>query len=416
MSMSAKAPFNFRRAGILTVLLTPLLLAGCPGSGGGGGSGDSGACSEFDCPAMLTNLGENVMLPAMEDFAVQADNLQKAAVVYRDELKAANQEVDRTALKTAWKDAMLSWQSVEVMQVGPLAANSGALRDSIYSWPSINTCAVDLEVLFANDEGANYDIVPRSVLRKGLDALEYLLFTGTLNHSCDNDGLLPNWNTSDEQERQERRELRADFAVKVADGLVARSDQLLAAWKGQGGFLEKLSNPEASGSGFSSAQDAVNAVSDALFYIEKQVKDIKLAEPLGIKGSTTCDGSCPELVENPLSKRSKEHVRQNLLAFQSLFLGNAGNSTEDRLGFDDLLNAASGENASAGMEADVQNALDSLDAFDSSFFVALDGSAPDQGSVQVVFDQTKKVTDRLKVEFLELIGLSIPNSAAGDGD
>ncbi|MDX1588910.1 MAG: imelysin family protein [Oleiphilaceae bacterium] len=413
MKMSSIIASSRRHAGLTALLLAPLLLAGCGGSSSGTSVTNSGVCAEFDCPAMLTNLGENIMLPAMEDFSVQSAALEQAALDYQQALRdSGGDEVPQAKndFQTAWQQAILAWQSVEVMQVGPLVDGPRELRNEIYSWPSTSTCAVDQEVIAA--EVDNYDISDVTPLRKGLDALEYLLYTADLNETCpDNVDSVQNWNNRLDSDK---RQTRADFAVHVAAGINSRGSELVNAWKGTDGYLAKLSDPEAAGSGFSSAQDAVNTVSDALFYIEKQVKDIKLAEPLGIKG--TCDNACPELVENPLSQRSKEHVRQNMVAFQSLFLGNAADSTEARLGFDDLLNAASGENVAGAMETDINATLDEIANLSGSFFAALDGAATGREQIQVIHDKAKKVTDRLKEDFLTVIGLSIPDAAAGDGD
>jgi hypothetical protein len=130
---------------------------------------------------------------------------------------------------------------------------------------------------------------------------------------------------------------------------------------------------------FQSEQDAVNAVSDALFYVEKQVKDIKLAEPLGLKGGKCTQGepACASAVENPLSP--------------------------------------SGDNVSASMEAAINETLASLDAIDTS----LQAAVTDANGVNLAkgaHESSKKITDRLKNDFLTVLGLGIPDSAAGDGD
>jgi predicted lipoprotein len=312
---------------------------------------------------------------------------------------------------------MLSWQSLEVVQTGPMLENSSLLRDSIYSWPSVSTCVIDQEVLEAENQGSSYNISSRTPLRKGLAALEYILYSNTLDHTCpSNTAKTATWNTRPDTERLAAR---LYYASAASAALLARAGELKARWiTDTNSFRNNLVTAGSNTSSFSSAQAAVNAISDALFYIEKQVKDIKLAEPLGLKGGKCNQGEagCASFVENPLSARSKEHLRQNLLAFQQVFLGNTTNGAEGS-GFDDLIDAVNGgENISAGMEADINSALDAIDALGS---MSLQTAVTDVNGVNLakgIHESTKKITDRLKNDFLNILGLTIPAAAAGDGD
>ena len=70
-----------------------------------------------------------------------------------------------------------------------------------------------------------------------------------------------------------------------------------------------------------------------MFYVEVEVKDMKLAEPLGLSMCTT--ETCPELVELRFSHRSLEAIRSNLRSFRRVFLG--ADPGMEGLGCDDLL-------------------------------------------------------------------------------
>ena len=60
-------------------------------------------------------------------------------------------------------------------------------------------------------------------------------------------------------------------------------------------FGEELSTPGSPTSRFTTVQEALNAVSDALFYLDKMTKDAKLGTPLGL---INCESeTCPEVVE-----------------------------------------------------------------------------------------------------------------------
>lgn len=397
----------------IPVILAALALMACGNSGGSIGRSNN-ICTDFSCQEMLENLADNVISPMIVDFETKASSLDNAMTAWVE--TPTNEDLKLTA-RQSWDDAMLAWQSIEVVQTGPLIENTFLLRDSIYSWPAVSTCVVDQEVIEADTQGENYDISNRTPVRKGLAALEYILYTSTLDHTCPpTTNKTVNWNARTDSERQT---LRTQFAKTVSEDLVSLASELKSRWTtNDNSFRIELLNTNSAVSRFSSPIKAINAISDALFYIEKEVKDIKLAEPLALKGDKCTQGQadCAMLVENVLSARSKEHIRQNLLAFEQIFLGNSAAGIEG-LGYDDLIDAANGgENVSAAMEADISNALNALDALGN---LSLKQAVTDVNSINLatgVHESVKKITDRLKSDFLNLLGLSIPGTAAGDGD
>lgn len=391
-------------------------LGACGGDSGGGGQADS--CDTFDCVGMLDNLGNNVIGPTFVSLEGEATAFEQAAVDYEAAVGTAD-EADRKAdLQAQWRDTMAVMQQVEVMQVGPLAADNEGLRDTLYSWPASNTCGVDQDVIFAEDgqlpNGDPYEIDGRTVDRRGLDALEYILFTDSLEHTCASTvSATEDWNSRPEEERIAAR---AGYIRIAAGDIVNQTERVLALWDGsEGDFLAELTDPESDTSRFSDAQDAVNAVSDALFYVEKQAKDVKLAQPLGLIDNSCGGDPCPEDVESPFSANSRDNIRHNLAAFQRLFLGGEPGPGEGGLGFDDYLEALGEENIATVMGTDIEDAI--LSVSDDRFPGTLkDALGNDISSVEGAHDATKKVTDRLKNEFISVLGLSIPDSVGGDTD
>jgi hypothetical protein len=132
-------------------------------------------------------------------------------------------------------------------------------------------------------EQASYNISTRTSSRKGLDAIEYLLFNPNLNHSCTVFGTGPQgWNNRTDADSSAAR---CRLAKLAAADLVSNSEALLTAWNGTTnaqGYADILKNAGQQDSMFSNAQDAVNDVSDAIFYVDKLTKDAKLATPLGV--------------------------------------------------------------------------------------------------------------------------------------
>ena len=129
------------------------------------------------------------------------------------------------------------------------------------------------------------------VNRRGLDALEYLLFYEGADTACTGASAIVGLGRAGASGTPRKRAYAAAAPPEVRD---ARGDAD-TAWDREGAS----STPATAGPGnaiFATTQAALNAVSDAIFYIETEVKDMKLARPLGLRDCATA--TCPELLES----------------------------------------------------------------------------------------------------------------------
>jgi predicted lipoprotein len=178
--------------------------------------------------------------------------------------------------------------------------------------------------------------------------------------------------------------------------------RLESAWSN--GFREAFTAPD--GTVYSSEADALNAVFHAMFYLESQTKDVKLAHPLGIRD---CDADvCPEDLESLYASASIDHIAANLEGFRALFFGIDGSES-----FDDLLVAAGHED----LVTQVALRLDEADAVIAELDTALvDAISHDLDSALAVHTKVKAVTDLIKNEMSTALLLQVPTEVAGDND
>jgi predicted lipoprotein len=372
----------------------------------GGPGGDDGPTDNFDRRAMLANLGQNVLIPVYELFETRTGELSDAIEGYCAALGGADEATAQAAAQDAWRLAMDAWEQAEAALIGPAAMDSGALRDRIYSWPLVSSCAVDQDVMLKRDDPA-YDIRTRLTNRRGLDALEYVLFAPSLDHTCPIQSEPIGWDALDDAQR---RAARCAFAADAAIDVGEAAAIVTQAWSPSGGdFLGDLSRAGEAGSSFSSAQEAVNVVSDAMFYVDSEVKDMKLGEPAGIVPNRcgTVQEPCPDELELPHATYSKQSVAANLIGLEQVFIGGDG------LGFDDfLIELGAGELAQT-MRAELTAARAATDAIPGTLTEAL---TDDYASIAAAHAAVKLFTDNLKSQFLTVLGLEIPDGAAGDND
>lgn len=400
---------------------------GCEGEGGGeadtgsGGeddvsfvldTGDAGDAEPvvFTRRALLEHLA-GVILETYRVFAAEAADLEAAAAAWA---AAPADETARAAAQDAWIAAMTTWQRAEVFQLGPAGLCCDVLgaqdiRDEIYSWPLVNACRVDQETA----EGAFADPTafaqePPNV--RGLDTLEYLLFHDTFENDCAPNASLNAAGTWAALSEADIREARANYAATVAADVRSHADRLRAAWEPDGGnFFGELANA-GEATVYDSVQAAFNALSDALFYVEKDVKDIKVAVPAGL--SVDCDGeTCPQSVESPWARHSLAHVVANLEGMRLIYLGGAPG--EIALGFDDYLVAVGEPELSQEMTAAITAAIAAAEVLGPDMVAAL---TDDLQGVRDLHEALRAVADLLKTQFVSVLDLELPQRAEGDND
>lgn len=409
---------------ILAASVLATTLSGCGESSSSTAGPDFGSPTvtpnDFNEADLLANLADNVVTPTYTQFTGLSEQLTTdissycTSEVAFDGQTATADEVSAalTTAQTSWRNTMNQWQQIELMQFAPLLNDDGILRDRIYSWPVVSTCGVDLDVVSfeaGNINGAPFDIALRTPARKGLDALEYLLFNSNLDHSCTGTTFPEGWNGRTEQSR---KIARCQFASEVATDINNNAGVLLSEWSGDNGFASVLKTAGAAGNQFETEHQAVNHISDAMFYIDSITKDGKLATPLGLFANVCGAEPCPEAVESPYANNSLNNILNNLLSLQKLYSGNLEGNAEG-VGFDDFLVDVGDNDTAQAMATAIDEAIASINAYQNSLANALTNS-PDQ--VESSHQEVKDITDIMKADYINSLALELPATSAGDND
>lgn len=411
-----------QRFRILFMLSAVVVAGGCVND-----SGDGSAPADFDFTAMLEHVVDDIILPAYESFESRAAELAGASgsvQAYCDAIGTAGESDARAAAQQDWEAAMNEWQQSELWIIGPAAANGAFLRNRINAFDEnlrLSTCAADQAVVLAQQPG--FDISTRSVNHRGLVVLEYLLFNDDLTHTCPGQITeTQNWNNLSETERKTQR---CDYARLAADDTVDAAGELIAGWQPDGGnFRAEFLDP-------ARAEESLNALSDALFYLDTHTKDLKLGVPIGIHADCG-DDNCADEVESLYSRHSLANIENNLLGFQQIFSGNSGS------GFDDIIVNQGYPDVAQDMSADIDAALDSVQSVreaagsgglyaeaaaisDTTARTQCDNAAANPGTpgnypVCALHGHLKRITDALKTDFVTIVNVDLPDRAQSDGD
>jgi hypothetical protein len=379
-------------------------------------AGDSGATLVCDRGAVRRSIVEQVILPTLRDFAARAAALEIATASFASSLSGA----DRDAAREAWRAAMDVWEEAETMQVGPagmpLSSTGGViggmgLRDEIYSWEVTNRCRIDQETVSGDYENVDAFASTESVNARGLDAMEYLLFYEPTTNGCSSTSTINvsgAWAALGEDAIRSRR---AQYARSL--GVLVRRDaeRLRDAWEPSGAdFAGQVIRGDGA---FPGGMEALNEISNALFYLDSDTKDAKIAGPAALDAMACMASSCAALLESRWAGRSREHLLANLRGFRRMFLGGA--SAAEGHGFDDLLecHACGGGSTHAQMRSAIDAAITAIEALPSLDAATL---ASQIDALIGVHAAVKAITDLLKTELVSCLDLDIPLELGTDND
>jgi uncharacterized protein len=362
----------------------------------------------FDRSALLGHLANQVLSPLQTRFAGEAARVAPAIAAHCDALDQGQGDATLAPARAAWASAMDAWQAAEALLVGPAAMDGRAVRDRIYGWPLLSTCGVDRDTASRFADPASYDLSTRLINVRSLAAVEYLLYAGQAAHTCAT--ALPGWDALG----ADLPRARCRLALALATDVAASAAALATAWRQDGGdYAGELARAGQPGSPIASAHDAVNRISDALFYVDRMVKDMKLGEAAGIaiNACGTVSAPCEREVELRFADRATIAIRANLGTLRAVFTGTIAGAPGP--GFDDFLTAVGHPAVAERMVGKLDAAIAAVAALPDSFLAAL---ARDYDQVVVSYRAVDLFTDDLKSQFLTLLALDIPDDVAADND
>jgi len=403
-----------RRGWVLSAKLAPVLVAGvfagvlwACGSDNDEPSGVPDAAAppaqSSERATVLSEAGA-CLVGLYETFAQQAAALAAATSAWA---AAPADSALQAAAQEAWKQAMATWQQAEVWQVGP-AARSGQpggqdLRDRIYLLHKVNRCQLEQYVASAPPIDS---VFPQS---RGLGALEYLLFYTGSDNACQPQVLINAQGTWAALGAAGVVAAKASFARAVADDIAANANALLSAWKPEGGdFLAQFTLRAASP--YASQQEALNALNAALFYVDEQVKHMKLQSALEPDTcATLAENGC---VESPYALTTLSNIENNLIGFEKAYAG-CGEAGVG-FGFEDLLRSIGAVDLADRMTlalAAARQAVAGVAAPDLNTALAQERSR-----VEAIYTAVKALVDLFESEFITVLDLDPPMSQETDND
>ena len=323
-----------------------------------------------------------------------------------------------TQFRNEFRGLVAAVQATEIHAVGPAMANGAQLRNKISSYHAgpVSTCGIDEIAVLS--QTASFDLLERPSNQRGLGALDYLLFNNNLQHSCPPQAsTTSDWNA---RSGEARFEARCEAAKALSADLAGAAAFLVEAWDpDEGGFSTEFSQEAAVGQN-------LQALTDALFFLEEGAKDAKLGNPLGIVAACSSD-TCPNMIEFPHSELSLLAVSANIASFKRLF------EVNDETGFDVIIAERGFDDVSQRFIENTDEVITYLETIETNLssqvrLVEAGGSLdcinaaanPSAASVSLptctLYGLIKRVVDDMKIDFVTILNVNLPGGTRADND
>lgn len=172
----------------------------------------------IDRKALLAYLADDIIIPSYTGFKAKFDLMLTKA----DAFSTTPTPTTLTALRTAWVDAYVEWQKVELIDVGP--ANTQVIRSFFNVYPT-NVANINTGIASGT---ANFDL-PATFAQQGFPALDYLI-----NGLADNDNAIVAFYTTAADAAK-----RIAYLKKITAKMSSTFTQVYTPWT-SGGYRDEF--------------------------------------------------------------------------------------------------------------------------------------------------------------------------------
>ena len=334
---------------------------------------------EFDLKGMLTNVGNNIIVPSYQSFQGSVNILSIAVDTFTNN-PTAQHLLDA---RTAFKNAYIGWQKCDVFEFGP--AMDQSLRANFNVYPT-DTSKITGNV---SSGTANIETLDNSDAR-GFPAIDFLLYGENESDAY----ILSLYAT------HAKAANRKQYLNTLVDAIKSKTDKVVTAW---GTYINTFTTSLGYSVG-SSAGLLVNAMNE---YYERYLRDGKVGIPVGIRSLGI---ALPKQTEAYYGGFSAELLNASVQSFHSLYLGKYGST--NGLGFDDHLVAYDGASIDQTLQSYLADASSACATLSDPLSQTIINS---QTSVEAVYSKLQKVIIPLKVDMPSKLGILI-SYQDNDGD
>lgn len=370
-------------AKILAILFVITAFSGCDRD-------EPGKTDTKDRAPMLTHWADNMIIPSYENFQGLLSGLTDAANAFSESPSPSS----LLELRSAWTDAYIGWEKVELFEFGP--ADKYTLRNFFNIYPA-NAAGIIQNI---SDPSTNLD-VPANYTTQGFPALDYLI-----NGIADNDDAIVSF-YSDGSAGQ----ARMDYLKKLVARMASRLDNVIAEW---GTYRDTF----VSSTGLDIGSSTGLVVNAFVLHYERFIRSGKFGIPSGAM-TTTGGTEFPEKVEavykRDISLTLAMTAHQAVIDFftgKAVTTGKLGPSFKTYLDALDARDLMSGNLLSEIILAQLVIAQATMDPLSEDLYQEV---LTNNDGMIAVYTEMQKATRMLKVDMTSAMSITITYTD-NDGD
>lgn len=352
--------------------------------------GPTGGNDNFDRAALLTNVADNIIIPAFEDLQTKQSALDVARGNFVNDMSQSNLD----ALSDAWLEAYKVWQYVEMFNIGKAEGIDNTNFIGFVSF--FNIYPLEVSDIENGAQTGNYDLTTGNYHDgQGFPALDFLI-----HGRADSDAAaLDKFTTNSKKEGY----------VTYLDNVVARmntlTNRITDDWKNsyRDTFVANLSS--------SSTGSISKIVNDFVFYYERGLR----ANKIGIPAGNFSNEPLPNKVEAFYKKDvSKLLALEALTAVEDFFNGKTYNGSSTGESFKTYLEALDRSDLASTITTKFNNARQKLEDLDDSFYNQIN---VDNTKMTQAYDALQTVVVSLKVDMMGVFQVTLDEGFVdSDGD
>ncbi|GAA3621963.1 imelysin family protein [Flavivirga jejuensis] len=340
---------------------------------------DSGNVTDgFDRGALLTNLADNLIIPAFQDLNVKLTTLKTD----KDAFISVPDQTNLDVLRASWLSAYKAWQHVEMYNIGKAEGILYSFQMNVYP-----VSTIDVE---ANVSSGGYDLThTNNNDAVGFPAVDYMLY----GIADDDATILGKYSDA------KYKTYLSDLINQMQSLTETVLDDWTSSYKAT--FVSSTSNTVTS-----SLNKLIN---DYIFYYEKGLR----ANKFGIPGGVFSTSPLPEKVEAFYSKElSKELALEALNSVQNIFNGKHYSSNTTGESFKSYLVYLERNDLVTLINSRFDAARVKIETLDANFSTQIN---TDNAKITEAFDALQLVVVSLKVDMLQAFNISV-DFVDADGD
>lgn len=351
---------------------------------------DGNNSDNYNRQALLSNIANNIILPAHTSFNDGLDNFSYNVSTFNQDRSMGN----LINVQESFIDAYKMWQHIEMFNIG--------LAEEIYFMQKMNIYPANVTRIQNNLNSDNIDLDnnPNQYSSQGFPAIDYLLFGIAETNELILDVYIEN----------QENNIYMNYLILLIDKMESNSDAVLEYWQNnKEDFINSTGNTSSS---------SLNMLTnDFVYYYEKGLRANKIGIPAGVWSDIL-----PQNVEAYYkSNISKELAIEALNASKNFFFGKHFGSQTDGEGLYDYLGYLDDTNYSdslmfIGLNDDIvssfDNSMQKLMLLDDNFALQIQ---TDNIKMLEAYDAIQQGVVRLKTNMLSILGISVDYFDA-DGD